>query len=268
MVFNDFLLGWKRNKCFPHSLIIKNNFCCNFKTLINKYLKTLVCKDFLFCDQCNDCQRIERGYYPDLIYFENTQEKPIKKEDIINIEKRFSYDALGDNFIKLYVIKNIENASKQVMNSLLKFIEEPPPNTYALFFCSNEANLLSTIKSRSQIIHINDFEKINHKNKEIDEILSLIFLDIDEYENFRLTYDFDNLFSLAKKAIKINDVQDEINIFNQLKLLDKNELNVLLRILLVFCKSEQKPKIIDLQSHLKLNINKNTFIMKLLEEIN
>ncbi len=268
MIFNDFLLEWKKNDCFPHCLIIKNNFCCNFKILINKYLKSLVCKDFLFCDQCNDCQRIENGYYTDLIYFENSQEHPIKKEDIINIEKKFSYDASGDNLIKLYVIKNIENANKQVMNSLLKFLEEPPPNTYALFFCNNEYNLLSTIKSRSQIVHINDFQKIEHKNKEIDDVLSLIFLDVDEYENFISIYDFDNLFILAKRMIKINDVKDEINIFNQLKLLDKNEINVLLRILLVFCNLEKKPKIIELQSHLKLNINKNTFIMKLLEEIN
>ena len=54
----------------------------------------------------------------------------------------------------VYVINHVENMTVDAANSLLKFLEEPPSNTYAFLTSQNEAKVLPTIISRCEKLRL------------------------------------------------------------------------------------------------------------------
>ncbi|MCK5945662.1 MAG: hypothetical protein KAG04_00155, partial [Mycoplasmataceae bacterium] len=98
--------------------------------------------------------------YPDFTVIDGSTDL-IKKEFVINAVNKLHQTALDEAGVKILLIKNIENANKQSLNSLLKFIEEPTENTYIVMTTNNVAQVISTIRSRSQIINLRSipFEK-------------------------------------------------------------------------------------------------------------
>ena len=49
---------------------------------------------------------------------------------------------------KVYIINNSEKMTTDAQNCLLKTLEEPPEYACIILICSNEAQMLTTIKSR------------------------------------------------------------------------------------------------------------------------
>ena len=64
----------------------------------------------------------------------------------------FSYTA-AEAGPQIYIIKDCEKMNQSAANSLLKFLEEPAPDHYAILTTTNKARLLPTIISRLQHIH-------------------------------------------------------------------------------------------------------------------
>ncbi|MFA7055052.1 MAG: hypothetical protein WC134_00855 [Acholeplasmataceae bacterium] len=78
----------------------------------------------------------------------------IKKEQILMLQNEFSKTALVSG-PRIYVIKSIEKISQGAANSLLKFMEEPQSQkVYGFLLTENIDDVLTTICSRSQIIHL------------------------------------------------------------------------------------------------------------------
>ena len=118
--------------------------------------KLLVCESDSVCDNCLDCIKIDEKTYADLIIVDGSQYS-IKKEHIETIPERFSKSSIEDRGIKIYIINMMENSgSRNVFNMLLKFIEEPPENTYAIITTNNINAIPSTIVSRCQNIRISN----------------------------------------------------------------------------------------------------------------
>ncbi|MFV0255015.1 MAG: hypothetical protein ACK5G7_02675 [Erysipelotrichaceae bacterium] len=104
------------------------------------------------CGKCDNCQRVSRGVYADIIEISG-EDTSVKKEDIQQLIKRFNKTGMEVLGIKIYLIYNIENSSTEAMNSLLKFLEEPSnTNTYAILTTNQIDRVLSTIVSRSLIV--------------------------------------------------------------------------------------------------------------------
>lgn len=83
----------------------------------------------------------------------------IKKEQIINLQQEFSKTALVSG-PRIYVIKNIEKISQAGANSLLKFMEEPASHlVYGFLLTENIDDVLTTIQSRSQILHLKGIDE-------------------------------------------------------------------------------------------------------------
>lgn len=91
--------------------------------------------------------------YPDLTIIEG-QIQGIKKEQVLQALKKMQQSALEKNTPKILVITNIEFAQKQATNALLKFLEEPPRNTYVILTTNYLNQVLSTIQSRCQILRL------------------------------------------------------------------------------------------------------------------
>lgn len=148
--------------------------------------QSLICQeDVLACEECDDCKRIATKNYPDLISYDGN-EKSIKKSDIDHLQKEFVKSSV-ENKGKIYVLKNVEKSSVNAMNSLLKFLEEPLDDVYAILTTRNISKVLPTIQSRCQVINLlpesKNAVKIALQEKGLSEedasILSQMFSSVD-----------------------------------------------------------------------------------------
>ncbi|MBQ7243430.1 MAG: DNA polymerase III subunit [Bacilli bacterium] len=104
-------------------------------------------------EECVTCQRIDRDEYPDFIFL-NGEEDSIKKEEIKDTLTLFQKTPLERKGIMIYVIHLVENMTPEAVNSLLKFLEEPSPSTYAILTTQNEDKVLPTIISRCEKLRL------------------------------------------------------------------------------------------------------------------
>jgi DNA polymerase-3 subunit delta' len=117
--------------------------------------QTMLCenKSSVFaCEECNTCRRVLENNYVDLIIIDGTNRK-IKKDEIIDLQMRFMQTSLEKAGKKVYIIHQVENATNEALNSLLKFLEEPESaDMLAILTSESPDQLLPTILSRTQII--------------------------------------------------------------------------------------------------------------------
>tara|TARA_Y100000741_G_scaffold364354_1_gene355083 strand:+ start:4621 stop:5592 length:972 start_codon:yes stop_codon:yes gene_type:complete len=150
----------------------------------------------------------------------------IYREDLDYINDFFSTkDEIGQK--RVCIINSIDDLSYDGINSLLKIIEEPNPDSHFIIINHNQKSLIPTIRSRSQIIkfkstakddYINSIKKdfINLPNNEIDNLFNLSKGSIDfsrkyiDY-NFREMEDHLETILLDPKNIKPNTAYHYIN---------------------------------------------------------
>ena len=118
-------------------------------------------------DDCKICHTIDVETNPDVIYI-SSDGKEIKKELVESLIDNCKTMPLLNKY-KMYVIKNAEKLNVTSANKLLKFLEEPEPGIVGFYITDNLQAIISTIKSRCEII--------NYK-LEANNVLSL--LDISE----------------------------------------------------------------------------------------
>lgn len=226
------------------------------------------------CDLSNILKLLINRKYDDLIWL-NCQNENLRKENIIEIKERFSYPSNNIIDLKFYIIENIENSSISSLNSLLKFLEEPTPNTYAIFTTSNRNKILNTIISRCKILRINKDESLlsqifydNNLDDFQKKIYSNLFYNIDELMSFLK----DSNFSIINNIIKdlcIN--KDSVIFFKNWEIFKKMEyyyIEIIIKAIYNYYSDNNiKEKLIILLDSLKYNINKNLIYFKILEII-
>ena len=122
----------------------------------------------LACGQCLTCQRFQKQDYTDLIIIDGS-EASIKKQDVLSLESRFAITGLEKANKQIYLLHKIEAMTPEAINALLKFLEEPSLDIYALLTTTNIDDVLPTIQSRSQVIHF----KPNQPQRLIEEAMAL-----------------------------------------------------------------------------------------------
>ncbi len=267
MNYNNALNNFKNNNNFPHALLINTINCINTDYEVKKYLKTINCKkESLFCNECFTCSEINENKYLDLIIIDGSSNK-IKKEDIYYIQEKFSKSSISSRHIKLYVLINIENSSNISLNSLLKILEEPYENTYALLFCSNKNNVLDTISSRCQkatlIADIEDFN-VNEVDEEYKEIIFKIFTYVNEYNEFSINNTFKEIYNIIMNLLKNKSGITESNFVNFIKKQSSATINICINLLIELISVHKKILIADLKKDLNININKSLLAMKII----
>lgn len=91
-------------------------------------------------ETCLTCTRIDHRTYSDFIFLDGEADS-IKKDDVQEVLGDFSKTPLESKGIMVYIIHLVENMTVEAVNSLLKFLEEPSKNTYAILTTENEARL-------------------------------------------------------------------------------------------------------------------------------
>lgn len=184
----------QENKCSHAYLFNKNNYK-DADSFIFSFVKALYCKNYFNnnhdCLTCNICQNIEKNLCSEIKII-NPEGIWIKKEQLIELKREFSKTAIESNK-KIYIINNAECLNASSANTMLKFLEEPEKNIYAILITNNIYKILDTIKSRCQILtfrnyiesesNIEQIKNIISSNKTLEELELMINNTIDFIES-------------------------------------------------------------------------------------
>ncbi|MFZ4856292.1 MAG: DNA polymerase III subunit delta' [Desulfuromonadaceae bacterium] len=104
------------------------------------------------CGECPSCRKIESGNHPDIHHITPLPDKrDISIDQLRELQHILSlrpYEAPR----KACIIDPAERMSVNAANSLLKTLEEPPGNALIILLTENTGMLLSTVRSRCQLI--------------------------------------------------------------------------------------------------------------------
>lgn len=112
--------------------------------------QALLCeKSHSACGSCGSCLRVAAGAHESLkvIASEGPQIKIEESREVIEF-----LNLQGITKRRVVVIDQAQSLNLQAANSLLKTLEEPPPETYFFLIAPSNAGVLSTIRSRSRTV--------------------------------------------------------------------------------------------------------------------
>lgn len=251
-----------KNRKISHAYFIESNNVEKYNEIINEFIKKII-----ISNQINNSKKIfdeiDSNNYPDIEYI-HPNGFWIKKEQLINLEKKFSKRSMLDGKL-IYVIDPADKLNDSSANTILKFLEEPPQDVIAILVGNNRFNVLDTIVSRCQILSLkNNNQGMNiEENEDVISFVKNINNTRDLFINF--DYYFNNLFS--DKSISIlslnfieNIIYDKLNknVVNK-NILSDNEDKLISYISII---ERQKNNI---QYNLNIKLWLNNFIMELME---
>lgn len=264
----------QETNAFFHAVIINSpSYEVNYQAALY-WACQIVCVGKTWCQAtCENCYRIINNNYYDFQIL-NTDQETVKKEKIINLINNFSFSALETSNKKIYLIKNLETASVEANNTLLKFLEEPPVNTYAIITTKNLQRVLTTITSRCQVLSLSkpDLEQltmiISEKWQTSPEDAVLISNCFFTYDELKEQLDYAQFLLIKQLLITFlrnflnNNVNDNHLLINELIKLEKKMLQIFWK-LLIFAVKDTFLKIpqyfiehSDLILELKQTVNK------------
>lgn len=146
VLYKTLLNSKKRNK-FPQAILLNSNKDVPVLDIAKYIASWIVANNDEPSEDDISCVKINNGTYADLILIDG-KDQTIKKGEIEKMQERFSLSSIEDNAKRIYIINLIEHATTEAVNSLLKFLEEPSEDIYAIITTENINGVLPTIISR------------------------------------------------------------------------------------------------------------------------
>lgn len=176
----DFLaMAIKQNKLCRAYLFAGNNL--EEKLRLIKFLnQSLNCKNPQTrpCQECNSCKWIEKDEHPKTpiwIKAEKEGKEEIKIKQIQDLLQELSFNS---PYSRIIVIEQANAISKEAAAALLKCTEDARPGTYFIYLTENSETLLSTIKSRCQILNFDNKASRKHIDNSLrQELIKIIYED-------------------------------------------------------------------------------------------
>lgn len=126
------------------------------------YTKAIFCKnrdgDANPCLTCQDCLKVDRQTHANLFVIQPDGQM-IKKEQIKDLIEEFSKSSLEDG-PRMNIILQADRFNLSSANALLKTMEEPGEDIYQIMITENLDALLPTIKSRGEVIHFVELNRV------------------------------------------------------------------------------------------------------------
>lgn len=147
----------------PHSYIFEGIPGCGRRKTALALLQALFCTvvDDDACGECASCRKIAGNNHGDIHFVEPLPDKrDISIEQLRDLQRELSlrpYEAPR----KACIMEPAERMSVNAANSLLKTLEEPPGNALIILLTENADLLLSTIRSRCQLIRFSPLSPEN-----------------------------------------------------------------------------------------------------------
>jgi DNA polymerase-3 subunit delta' len=253
---NNFL----KSKHKPHALLIVDAKASNLNEFIDDYMKSILPSE--------SAHKIDSHIYHDIIMIDGYSEI-IKKEQITNIVNVFSHASLEKDAAKFYLIYGIENATTSAINTLLKFLEEPPINTYAILTTRSLQRVLDTIKSRCQVYRLqsnfHSFDKLFAKvdiTDELKKIIHKLYYSAVDAEKDLKSKSLQKQYEFCKTFVEgSNDLPAIKNLLNQFKKFDYQQIEHILKIMNVLVPNN--PILFELIDSVKFNPTKTLLFNKI-----
>jgi DNA polymerase-3 subunit delta' len=122
-------------------------------TLALNFAQTLNCLgEEKPCGQCRSCLKIAHGNHPDVRVIEAVN-GTIKIDQIRAMQREVALSPHEGRW-KVYIIRQMERATTEAANCLLKTLEEPPDQVILVLTASDMDQLLPTIISRCQVLNL------------------------------------------------------------------------------------------------------------------
>lgn len=218
------ILGNKKNKSILEKAVIAGRTSHSYvfwgtegigkKLIAKQFAKRILCLNNQENCQCKSCIEFDSNNNPDFQVIESEDGK-IKIEQIRALQRKIAEKPIISSK-KVYIIDNSDTMTKEAQNCLLKTLEEPPEYITIILICTNEDNLLSTIKSRCTRMY---FQPID--TEEIKKYLKQEYPDQDINNQI-----LEQSQGSISKAIKLNENK---NIYGNIEkiLLDMQNHNLI-----------------------------------------
>lgn len=105
----------------------------------------------LACGHCASCKRIAGGNHPLMHFLSPLETANIKTDQVEQVLELLGFKATGQGH-QFVFIDPAEAMTPKSANSLLKTIEEPPPDTTIVLISAHLNRVLPTIRSRCRIV--------------------------------------------------------------------------------------------------------------------
>lgn len=257
-------------KKMSHSYIFWGTEGIGKKIIAKEFAKQILCLGDNKPDcKCKSCIEFDSENNPDFQLI-NSENDKIKIEQIREMQRKIAEKPIISHH-KVYIIDNADRMTPEAQNCLLKTLEEPPEYIVIILICSNENNLLSTIKSRCTRLHFDKIENseiLDYINKnEPDKKISPNIIEFAQGSIGKALKLSENIeiYENVEKLIEQMKSKDLIDIMKSAEQLykSKEEIDFILEfinvILLKFGKQEHKyVKCIDIVENTKKRIKANS----------
>lgn len=147
-----------RNGTLSHAIMIAGPAGSGRKTMLKSIVMALNCEnkskpsnDFP-CGKCSCCRRIAEENFTDFKILKLQPGKASIGADELRSFKSDMYLSPSESSFKVYAIDRAEAMTAAAQNALLKALEEPPNNVHIILITTEAAAMLSTIRSRVQLV--------------------------------------------------------------------------------------------------------------------
>ncbi|WP_165980754.1 DNA polymerase III subunit delta' [Macrococcus carouselicus] len=176
----------------------------------------------ILCDDAQCESRIRSHNFADFYWLES-EEQTIKKEMIEDVLHRMNQKPVEGDY-KVYVIVDFDKVTVQGENSILKFLEEPPPNTIALLLTTKAGDILPTIHSRCQHIVIHSENHYDQMLKagihpDLAATLAALSFSSEEAEEWLEDKEFEELRSALLKWVELMQKDSQMGLIQLVELL-------------------------------------------------
>lgn len=194
----------------PHSLLIYGPDGVGKKTLARLLCMLLMCQSTAEekpCGQCDGCVKTMHGSHSNVLYLNASSGASIKIDDMRTVLSALGQHALEEGN-RVIVIEDAGRMTPQAQNALLKSLEEPEAGTFFILTAVSPKELLPTIRSRTNKLHIPLWDQASL-------IAVLEKSGFDQHKAAHLASVSAGSPGLAFQAENDQDVQNVLNMLNQ-----------------------------------------------------
>jgi len=170
----DLVKKYNENQ-LSHVFLIETNDKVAALEDIKEFVKVINCNESYMedCMKCNLCHLIATDQLPSLEIV-SPDGQAIKKGQMEELKQKFSSIPYLSRY-NTYIINDAEKFNASSANTMLKFIEEPEKNIIGFLITNNRENVISTIKSRCEIVKVM-YEKENQNISDRIQELAINYL--------------------------------------------------------------------------------------------
>ena len=148
---------------------------------------------------------IDNDTFDDL-YIVNPSTIGINVDEINKLLTYMETKSIRDNGKRVYIIYGFERLTRDVSNKILKFLEEPEDNIYALLITENFEKILPTIVSRCQVLNL--VFPLENKDNVLISSMNMFMKKLISRKKEMIAYEYEFFYEMLTDRVKFYDAFD------------------------------------------------------------